>query len=144
MKMKELPNGVVIFNATPHVIRFWDPDWPEPVEVPTDEVIDAEAGEVEDHAVDILPSFPSTTSEVDVSRGIGRVSFVRTEFRATDAGRQVIAHAHSYGDAFVVVVGSIIAAQAYPGEVVAMVPAPGYERVVPDQKRMRPDKFTVF
>jgi hypothetical protein len=43
-----------------------------------------------------------------------------------------------------VVVGSIIAAQAYPGLVVAMTPAPGYERKPPTEKRMRPDKFTVF
>ena len=42
------------------------------------------------------------------------------------------------------VVGSIIAAQAYPGLVVAMVPAPGYERRPPAEKRMRPDKFTIY
>jgi hypothetical protein len=41
-------------------------------------------------------------------------------------------------------VGSIIAAQAYPGQVVAMVPAPGFERVPPAEKRMRVDKFTTF
>lgn len=42
------------------------------------------------------------------------------------------------------IVGSIIAAQAYPGEVVAMTPAPGYERVAPAEKRMNPHKFTIF
>lgn len=42
------------------------------------------------------------------------------------------------------VVGSIIAAQAYPGRVVAMTPVPGFERVSPAEKRMRCDKFTTF
>jgi len=43
----------------------------------------------------------------------------------------------------ILLIGSIIAAQSYPG-VLAMVPAPGYERVPPAEKRMRPDKFTIF
>lgn len=43
-----------------------------------------------------------------------------------------------------IILGSIIAAQAYPEEVFGMVPVPGYERVTPDQKRMRCDKFTMY
>ena len=43
-----------------------------------------------------------------------------------------------------IIVGSIIAAQAYPGIVVAMTPMPDFERVPPDKKRMNPCKFTVF
>lgn len=43
-----------------------------------------------------------------------------------------------------IVVGSIIAAQAYPGDVCAMIPAEGFERVPPEQKKMRPDKFTIY
>ena len=43
-----------------------------------------------------------------------------------------------------IIIGSIIAAQAFPGRVLAMVPAPGFERVPPAEKRMRDDKFTVF
>ena len=31
-----------------------------------------------------------------------------------------------------------------PGRVLAMVPAPGFERVPPAEKRMRDDKFTTF
>jgi hypothetical protein len=42
------------------------------------------------------------------------------------------------------IVGSIIAAQAYPGSIKAMIPCEGYERVPPTEKRMRPDKFTVY
>lgn len=41
-------------------------------------------------------------------------------------------------------VGSIIAAQAFPEKVVAMIPVPGYERVSRDEKLVRSDKFTIF
>lgn len=43
-----------------------------------------------------------------------------------------------------IIVGSIIAAQSFPGRVFAMVPVPGFERVPPDQKRMADWKFTTF
>jgi hypothetical protein len=43
-----------------------------------------------------------------------------------------------------VVLGSIIAAQAFPGRVLALTPAPGFERVPPSEKKMRADKFTTF
>jgi hypothetical protein len=43
-----------------------------------------------------------------------------------------------------IIVGSIIAAQAFPGRVYATIPAPGFERVPPAEKRMRDDKFLVF
>ena len=33
---------------------------------------------------------------------------------------------------------------SYPGEVFGLTPVPGYERVAPDDKRMRCDKFTTF
>jgi hypothetical protein len=39
--MKTLPNGLTVFNATPHSIRFWDQTWEAPVEVEPDEVINA-------------------------------------------------------------------------------------------------------
>ena len=43
-----------------------------------------------------------------------------------------------------IIVGSIIAAQAYAGKVFAMTPMPGFERVAPAEKRMNPAKFTTF
>lgn len=130
--MKTLPNGLVVFNATPHIIRFWREDWPEPVEVGPDEVVSAQVVEepagIASHA----------------SRGLKDVvvEFVTTRFIAQVDARNVLDRA--YGNGADVVVGSIIAAQAYPGQVMAMVAAPGYERVPPAKKRMRPDKFTVF
>jgi hypothetical protein len=121
--MKTLPNGVTIFNATPHAIRFWREDWIEPVEVETDAIVNAKAQE-------------------EIASVENGVTFVTTTFVAIKD--------ENYNKAFLaykngaIVVGSIIAAQAFPKTVVAMTPAPGYERVPPDQKRMNPDKFTVF
>jgi len=116
--MKALPNGPVVFNATPHSIRFAGGITVEP-----DEVISASISE----------------SEVKRSEGI---TFVETVFSPTDEGEDIVARAQAMGAD--VIVGSIITAQAYPGRVVAMTPAPGYERVPTAEKRMNPDKFTVF
>jgi hypothetical protein len=129
--MITLPNGLRIFNATPHAITFWREDWNEVVSVPTDEIINARPVET-----------PAGCLQPTAAPDWEKVWLVRTEFVGDEAGRKVIASAKAAGAE--IIVGSIIAAQAYPGDVVAMVPAPGFERVPPDQKRMRPDKFTVF
>lgn len=119
--MKTLPNGITVFNATPHSIRFWREDWSEPVEVETDAAINAKPVET-------------------LVKTENNVQFVKTDFVGDDTGKSIINEV-TQG---VLIVGSIIAAQAYPGKVVAMTPAQGYERVAPDQKRMNPDKFSVF
>lgn len=121
--MKRLPNGVMVFNGTPHVIRFWDPSWVEPVEVESDEVINAQINE-------------------EVVRVSGGIAFVRTEFVGDRYGEMIATAAIQAGAN--VVVGSIIAAQAYPGRVMGMVSAEGFERVPPAEKRMRPDRFVEF
>jgi hypothetical protein len=121
--MKTLPNGLTIFNATPHTIRFWAAGWQEPIEIETDEVVNAT---IEEHGVGYTH----------------RYALVTTRFTGNDAGLDVIRRALRAGADLIV--GSIIAAQAYPGEIVAMCPAEGYERVPPAEKRMRPDKFTVY
>ena len=122
--MKTLPNNVTIFNATPHPIRFWKEGWDEPVEVETDVLINAKPEE--------------TVVKVN---GDG-ITFVKTVFLPVKD--ENYEKAMRWREGGVIVIGSIIAAQAFPGEVVAMTPAPGFERVPPDQKRMNPDKFTVF
>lgn len=119
--MKTLPNGITVFNATPHAIRFWRDDWSESLEIETDVLINAKPVET-------------------LVKTENNVQFVKTDFVGDDTGKAVI-EAVPQG---VLIVGSIIAAQAYPGKVVAMTPAPGYERVAPAEKRMNPDKFTVF
>jgi hypothetical protein len=140
--MRKLPNGIMVFNATPHPITFWDEGWEEPVVVEPDERIDASIEEEIVEVRDIPPNLPSTAPFVDLIQGTTRITFVRPRFVGTPEGERIAREALEEGAN--VVVGSIIAAQAYPGLVVAMTPAPGYERKPPTEKRMRPDKFTVF
>jgi len=135
--MKTLPNGLTIFNATPHVIRFWREGWNEPVEVEPDEKVDAEIVEVEYDRHDEQEDAYGWAEILD-----NGVYLVRTKFLDTDEGKQIIKSAWENGAD--IIVGSIVAAQAYPGLVVAMTPALGYERVPPAQKRARPDKFTIY
>lgn len=118
--------GKVVCNVTPHDINF-DVDGTV-VAVPKSGVI--------------LNAKPE---EIQVSDDL-----VETRFVGTDEGRALIdeikaTHAASEDAELPLrIVGSIIAAQAYPGKVVAMTPAPGFERVAPAEKRMNPRKFTIY
>lgn len=120
--MKEV-NGTMVFNGTPHPLTFWKPGWEDVITVDVDQVINA------------LPTEVVVKTE-------GGITFVKTVFQQIDKAFEIIATAQANGAQLIV--GSIIAAQAYPGLVVSMVPAPGYERVPPDSKRMLPDKFNIF
>lgn len=118
-------NGVCVLNTTPHPITMQDMDG-KLVVAPTTVLINAKA---EEKQVDDL--------------------FVETVFAGTVEGTAIIREIEeAYQEARcaerLVIVGSIIAAQAYPGKVVGLCPVPGYERVAPAEKRMRCDKFTVF
>ncbi|MBF7084397.1 hypothetical protein IT084_15700 [Desulfallas sp. Bu1-1] len=68
---------------------------------------------------------------------------VRTRFVPDSASAEALAQLEAENPG-AIIVGSIIAAQAFPGRVFALVPVPGFERVPPAEKRMRDDKFTVF
>ena len=123
----QLVNGIRIFNATPHPITFQVNN--ALVVVEPDEVINASIVE---------------SPFVEYSRGPAYrgIEFVTPRFCATEEGIDIINNARRNGADLIV--GSIIAAQAYPQQVVAMVPAIGFERVPPAEKRMRADKFTVY
>lgn len=124
---RTMSNGVTIVNATPHDLTFLDGE--EVVTVPTS----VKAGEKTGPLV-----INARSSEVVVGEHL-----VRTSFAGDEAGEAIIAAIEeTLPGAFIV--GSIIAAQAYPGKVVGMTPAPGYERVAPSEKRMSVEKFTTF
>lgn len=114
---------VKLVNTTPHPIRF---DYNgEPVELPTSGVL-----------------INAKIEEKIVQQKNG-VTFVRSTFVTDEKSSQILAEIEEmYPDA--IIVGSIIAAQAYPGRVFGLTPAPGYERVPVDQKRMCLDKFVTF
>jgi len=71
------------------------------------------------------------------------VTFVTTEFQGDEETESLLRELHEKCPG-IIILGSIIAAQAYPGLVCGLVPVTGFERVPPDQKRMRYDKFTIF
>ena len=118
-------NGVCVVNTTPHPIRMQDVDGTL-VEVPTTVLINAKPVE---EAVDELLV---TTRFVGTPEGAETIQAIQDAFKDADL------------DARLIIVGSIIAAQAFPGQVMGLCPVPGYERVAPSEKRMRCDKFTTF
>lgn len=118
-------NGVCVLNTTPHPLTMQDVNG-ELVTVLTSILVNAKA---EEKAVNNL--------------------FVETVFVGTPEGTEIIrdiegTYAGTGCSDRLVIVGSIIAAQAYKGKVVGLCPVPGYERVAPSEKKMRCDKFTVF
>lgn len=114
-------NGKVYFNGTPHSITLADEHGEDMHVLSSDGVISARLVE-------------ELVCEED------GIVFVATRFEGDDMS--VIEKAKEAGAD--IIIGSIIAAQAYPEEVVSMVPCPGFERVPPAEKRMRYDKFTIF
>ena len=122
-------NGVCVVNTTPHSITMQDID-ENLVVIPadTDCLVNAKA----------------------VEKSVGENGlYVRTEFIGTPEGAELCNaitqwHREKFQTTELVIVGSIIAAQAYPGVVSGLVPVPGYERVAPAEKRMRCDRFTTF
>lgn len=115
--------SVNIINATPHPLNFEVNG--EIVVIP---VVDGLAKVIT--AVPVEVAVPSSLN----------VELVKVQFNPSDLG---LAYLLSVPGG-VCVVGSLIAAQAFGSPIVALVPAPGFERVPPDQRRMRHDKFTVF
>ncbi len=145
--MKTLPNNLTVFNATPHSITFECPDcwgegisWESDCEYCHDGTIAVDPDEV--ISAEIVERVVTNPREKRGLNHIKDVEFVTPEFVRTDEGRKLVTGAYAAGADLIV--GSIIAAQAYPGDVVAMVPALGYERVPPEEKRMRADKFTCY
>ena len=121
-------DGVEIVNTTPHEITFG--------------VVGAE-GEVKAINVEPCGALINAKATSHVVEERGAISFMKTTFEGGAEGAALIEEIKAaYPQA--VIVGSIIAAQAYPGDVVGMCPLPGYERVAPAEKRMDPHKFTIF
>ena len=124
-----------IINTTPHPITFLFPDGHEETIQPCGFLLNARAEEREVYA------YRPTHQGEEFRLAVVETRFIPT--REGEAWREKIENEIDEGKECTFIVGSIIAAQAYPG-IFAMIAAPGYERVPPDQKKMRADKFTVF
>lgn len=122
-------NGVIVVNTTPHPMSFLDANG-EKVVIPTS----VPAGE---------RSGPLVINAKAVETQVGPY-LVKTVFQPTPEGEAIIDAINAvYGsEENVMVVGSMIAVNAFPGKVVGMTPVPGFERVPPQDKLMRCDKFT--
>jgi len=117
-----------IVNVTPHPITFGAEGTDETITVPPSGIV--------------ISARPVEESAGTVTVGGTAIELVRTRFEPDPAGWAKIQEIRATGPCLIV--GSIIAAQAFPGAVVAMIPVRGFERVPSDQKRMRADKFTTF
>lgn len=124
MKAVIFENNVCVVNTTPHPITMMDAVTEELVTVPCSGVL--------------INGTPETVP-------VGNL-FVKTVFRGNEEGREMVKKIEEafHGEHTLVIVGSIIAAQAFPGKVAGLVPVPGFERVAPAEKRMRTDRFTIF
>jgi hypothetical protein len=114
-----------IINTTPHEIRF-QAFTGDIYEVPPCGVL------INARPIEAPAGFHTSGAEL-----------VRTTFQP-DPDSEVALEKLETENPGAIIVGSIIAAQAFPGRVLALVPAPGFERVPPAEKRMRDDKFTTF
>lgn len=119
-------NNVTIVNATPHAITFFDEG---------------------DDALVTIPADPDYVINAGVEEFIvnkGGIELSTPKFVACEDGYSIINRIHEECGKEVIIIGSILAAQSYPGLVYGMVPCVGYERVAPAEKRMRCDKFTTY
>lgn len=119
-----LPNGVLIFNATTHDL-FFDVNGVE-VTVKQDGVLHA----------GIIYTVEKRTEHYEIVSG--------QRFTQLLTGKEMIRKAREQHPE-VLIVGSAIAAQAYPGEVVACVPVQRrHDRGAVNKRIMRSDRFTSF
>lgn len=118
--------GVKVVNTTPHAIRLTDDDLALDISVqPSGALINAKADTAEVHS------------------SIDGVCYQMTKFIA-DKDTVKVLKEFKLQHPDVVIIGSLIAAQAYPGLVVAMVAHPTLMRVPPQEKRMLYNRFTVY
>ena len=117
--------GVVEFiNTTPHRVVLMDSDGRIYSVPPCGTLVNA------------------TPMEVPAGTFAG-AELVRTTFVGNDEGWEFINSVRAKNPN-AIILGSVIAAQAYPGQVFAMVPCKGFERVPPAEKLMQAEKFIVF
>ena len=126
-------DGRILVNTTPHELTIQSLDG-ELVTVPTS----VPKGEKVGFAV-----LNAKANEVMVADDL-----VTTTFSATSEGLDLLEAiedwaAEEHPNETLRVIGSLVAANGYPGRGVGMCPVPGFERAPQGQKRMRTDKFTV-
>ena len=119
----EFTNGVRVVNTTPHSLTFLDGD----------------------KVVEVLNSGVLINARVENNATKeGVVTFKVPKFVSEPESEERLQILESEVPPGTLVIGSIIAAKAYPGRVVGMIPAPGFERVPPAEKLMSVWEFTRY
>ena len=119
IKVIAFSNGRTIMNTTPYTMSFDDNG--KGVKVPPCGFL-----------------LNSTTSEEKISDIYITTKYIGNQegFNFLDAVKEINEN--------IIIVGSIVSAQAYPRRVVAMKAMKGYEKAAPGKKRMNPNLFTIF
>ena len=122
----QLPNDITIFNATPHPLNFWDPITKEVTVAKPDIIINTRPVET-------------------VVKKWQKAEFVTVAYQPEDSGRDLIRFIKEEHPE-TLIVGSVLAAMAYPGEVVASIPLKGGDRLRSKtaSRRVCSDRFTTF
>lgn len=118
-----LPNGVEVFNATAHELVFFHDNWIKPVTVQSEKPIYAQS---QSH---------------EVGRGKGYV-LVNMNFVEKEEERELIERIKQQYPG-VVIIGSAIAALAYPGDIVCTLPYRA-DRMVKNERYVKANRFTVY
>lgn len=113
-----------IINTTPHEIRFLETD--------------GSIFTVKTCGI-IISAHPVETPAGERNG----IAFVRTAFVADEENTAALSRLEAKNPDSLIV-GSIIAAQAFPGRVLALTPAPGFERMPVAERLMSATKFTTF
>jgi hypothetical protein len=117
----KLPSGVVIYNCCPHPLSFWCGEEHGVIKVPSDGIINAR---------------PIVTV-VKQKDGYALVTVTYTSTPSGESFLRIIRKSEPKA----LIVGSLIAAQAYPEEIVS--PAP-FRSSKSEDRLNRSDRFTVF
>lgn len=118
----QFSNGVKVLNVCNHDVTFQD-------------------GE---ELISVSPGYlVNAKFEEELVSDEGNVTFVQVKYTPEKESEKFVKWFKSkHPD--VLICGSMIAAQAFPEEVVVMTPVPGFERVRDGQKRKSIEKFTTF
>lgn len=120
----EFKNGMKVINVSPHPMRFQEIDGSITILPASGIVLNAEKIEM----------------NISDQRGI---RFIKTHFSGSKEGSRIIKNIkEKFPEVYIV--GSMIAAQAYPGNVISVTPIEGFERSCFAEKRMSTEKFNMF
>lgn len=123
-KTFKLSNGLEVINITRNPLTFLSNDGTETIVPPSGVVID----------FNLKNFISSAPEEVDIPEG---VEFQEPAFMGTIEGYEILDKLPEN----VIIIGTLIMAQAYPERICSTIAYPGYEIAPIEQRKVREDKF---